>query len=77
MQLNITNRDLLRNYRQFKERLLRGEVQCLKIEQSDGQVISVRVEQPGQTAFEKMTAQIKQKPLSFLKRPEADIFDPI
>ena len=75
MNLTVTNRELLRNYKSLKERLLRGELSEIAIKQSAGAIITLKVEKKAQTAFERMVEQVEKHPLKHLKRPEADLFD--
>lgn len=78
MALLITNRELLRNYRSLKERLLTGELDKIVIEQEGGRDLSIQLEQNVKTGFEWMLAELEENgPLSFLKRPKGDLFDPV
>lgn len=78
MALLITNRELLRNYRSLKERLLTGELDKIVVEQEGGRDLSIQLEQSVKTGFEWMLAELEEGgPLSFLKRPKGDLFDPI
>lgn len=74
----ITNRELLRNYKAIKSRLLRGEVDVVQVEQGDGQMIVLRLtkKKNTKTAFQKMLEQIEKHPI-YIERPEADLFDRI
>lgn len=73
MNLNITNRDLLRNYKDLKGKLLSGEVEEIVIPQKDGKVIRMTVTQE-ETPIERFLRKVKKHPLH-IERPDQDIFD--
>lgn len=72
MKVTITNRELLRNYKNLKERLMNGEIQEVVIPQKTGVTIKI-IAQKEMTSFERMTQKILAKPFKDLKRPEEDI----
>ncbi len=73
MNLTVTNRDLLRNYKELKGKLLNGDIDQVLIPQDDGMVIKVSVERV-LTPVQQLIAMIKKKPILNVKRPEQDIF---
>lgn len=72
MTVTITNRELLRNYKDLKERLINGEIEEVVIPQKLGVIVKIVVEKE-KTSFEKLLEKISAKPLKNLKRPEEDI----
>lgn len=76
MNLTINNRELLRNYKDIKCKLLQQKVKLVRVEQGDGLTLEIRLkkEKTYQTAFEKSLELIKKHPIK-IKRPEADLFD--
>ena len=73
----VTNRELLREYKMLKEKLMSGEVDEIRIPQSNGEVLKVFVvkEAKNETPFQRMVRRIKKKSYPNLKRPEEDLFD--
>lgn len=76
MTTTITNRELLRNYKAIKGRLLRGELTSVEVDQGDGQVIILKISKKKEykTAFQKMLEQVEKRPIH-IERPTADLFD--
>lgn len=72
--MNITNRELLRNYKDLKDRLVSGQVQQIRIEQRDGTVLKFTVEKKAQTPFESLIEYVKKNPV-YVERPPEDLFD--
>lgn len=60
MNLKITNRDLLRNYKKLKEQLLNGEVEEVSVVQKDGFVIKMVVEKE-ETGMEHFLRMIEER----------------
>ena len=73
MNLTITNRELLRNYKKFRQRLVKGQVQQILIEQKDGTTLKLVVENK-QTPFQRMV-EIARKHQLHVERPKEDLFD--
>lgn len=73
MTHTITNRQLLREYRIWKEKLLSGEVTELVIPQLDGKEFRVIV-QKKMTPFERFCEKVRRHPFPNLKRPKEDFF---
>ncbi len=73
----VTNRELLREYKTLKEKLMSGEVHEITIPQSNGDVLKVVVvrEFRNETPFQRMVRRVKEKPFKNLNRPEEDLFD--
>lgn len=71
MNIIINNRDLLRRYRELKDKLINGEIDEISVPQKNQFIIKISLEKD-QTPFEKMLSKIKKEPLK-LKRPEEDI----
>ena len=72
MNMQITNRELLRNYRNLKEKLLNGDIDSIIIPQSSGVIVKLTIEK-NQTPFERMTKIILANPFKNIKRPKEDI----
>ena len=72
--MRISNRELLRQYKALKEKLLSGEVKELSIPQKNGMTIKITVEKE-KTQFEILNEMIDKNPVKDVKRPEADLFD--
>ncbi|QQR54440.1 hypothetical protein IPG41_04530 [Candidatus Peregrinibacteria bacterium] len=75
MPLTVNNRELLRNYKTLKGKLLRGEVSEIAVKQGKGKIITLKVKKTTQSAFEHTLELIEKHSFSHLKRPEADLFD--
>lgn len=71
-QKTITNRELLRQYKMWRNKLMNNEIQEIAVSQSDGSVIKITYERP-MSSFEKIVAKIKKNPMKGLTRPEEDI----
>ena len=74
MNLTINNRELLRNYKSLKMKLLSGEIDEILIPQGDTKVIKITIEEelsPNQR-FLKM---VKEHGPIHITLPEGDIFD--
>lgn len=72
--MTISNRDLLRAYKDYKKKLVCGELDTIRVPQKDGSVLLITLESK-KTPFETLLGMIKEKPLKELKRPEQDLFD--
>lgn len=72
MNMVITNRDLLRKYKELKEHLLNGDVDEIVVPQKGNIILKITL-QKEKTPFEKMMERILEKPCKNLKRPEEDI----
>lgn len=73
MNVVVSNRDLLRKYKELKDKLVSGEIEEVEIEQKNNVVIKMYAEKK-MTSMEKLLKMIKEKPLKGIKRPEQDIF---
>lgn len=73
MNLTVTNRDLLRRYKELKGKLISGDIEEVLIPQDDGMVIKISVERV-MTPVQQLIAMIKKRPILNVKRPEQDIF---
>lgn len=75
MVLTVNNRELLRNYKVLKNKLLQRKVDVIRIQQDDGLTLEIRLkkEKTHITAFEKSLQLIKKHPIKGIKRPEADL----
>lgn len=77
MNLKITNRDLLRDYKSLKNRLMRGEIQHIFIPQdSDISLkLSIHKKKPKEHSADYFFDRLKKHPSLYkgLKRPEEDI----
>ncbi len=72
MNLTVTNRDLLRKYKELKNKLMNGEIEHIIVPQSGNVVIKLSVEKK-KTPMMELLEMIKKRPLKGLKRPEEDI----
>lgn len=72
MTKQITNRELLRDYKHWKTRLLGGQIDILIIPQKEGGVLKIFAEKE-KTPFEHFLEKVKRKPFKHLKRPKEDI----
>ncbi len=72
MTTTVTNRDLLRNYKNLRNRLISGELEEIDVPQKNGMVIKFHLEMP-QTPMQKLLKMVKDKPLKGIKRPTWDI----
>lgn len=77
MNLTVTNRELLRNYKSLKEKLLQKKVQVIEVELDEDHLLEIKLKRKKrpQTAFERACEMVKERPFKNLKRPEADLFD--
>lgn len=73
MTITTTNRELLRNYKKLKDKLVNGEVNEVIIPQKNGLEMRIRIEKHA-APMEKLLKIIKEKPLKLIVRPNEDIF---
>jgi len=73
MNLTVTNRELLRNYKELKEKLVKGDVEEIVIPQDRGFVIKISV-QKELTPMQKLIKMVKEKPILNVKRSRQDMF---
>lgn len=73
MTITTTNRDLLRNYKRLKEKLINGDADEIVILQKKNIVIKMVVEKK-LTPFQQLVEMVKRKPILNVKRPDRDIF---
>lgn len=71
--MNVSNRDLLRNYKTLKMKLLRGQIAEITILQPEGKVIKMIAESP-QTVAEKWLKKVKKMAPIYIERPQEDLF---
>lgn len=72
MTLTVSNRDLLRNYRQLKDKLISGELDEVIVTQKGGMTMKICLVHVV-TPMEKLLKMVKEKPLKGIKRPKWDI----
>lgn len=72
MNIQVTNRTLLRNYKDLKQKLKNGEAQNLIVPQTDGTVLKISIEK-AKTPYEKMGELREKYSFKNLKRPKEDI----
>lgn len=72
MNLVITNRGLLRDFKSVKEKLLSGEVKNVRVRQVGGEVLNISLERKV-TKFQSLVKRVREKPL-IVRRPEEDLF---
>lgn len=75
MNLTINNRELLRNYRQLKTKLLSGEIHEIRIIQGNGGKIIKLTTEEDMSPTERILQMVKEHGPIYIKRPEGDIFD--
>lgn len=73
MNLTITNRKLLREFKELKGRLINGDIEEILIPQDENSTIRISLIQK-KTPFLELLDKIKKKPMKTLKRPEMDLF---
>lgn len=73
MTITVNNRELLRNYKALKAKLVKGLVDEIEVPQGDGVVIKIRVESP-ETSAQQWLRKIKKMRPIHIQRPEEDIF---
>jgi hypothetical protein len=71
--MNVSNRELLRNYKTLKEKLIRGYIDEITIPQPEGLILKVVVETP-ETVAEKWLKKVKKIKPIYIERPEEDLF---
>lgn len=67
----VTNRELLRNYREIKEKLLNGDVKEVVIPQKGSVKLKISVEKQ-KTPYQQLRELIRKHPIH-ITRPEEDI----
>lgn len=72
MNLTVTNRDLLRRYKELKNKLMNGEINQIIVPQSGNIVIKLSVEKK-KTPMQELLEMIKKRPIKNVRRPEEDI----
>lgn len=77
MNLTVTNRELLRNYKALKGKLLEKKVSLIEVDLDEEYVLEIKLKKKNRqkTPFEQACEIIEQNDFSYLKRPEADLFD--
>jgi len=72
-EMEVNNRQLLRRYKELREKLVSGEVDEIRIPQKNGAILKIVVERKGETLGD-LLKEIRKNPIKGLKRPEEDIF---
>ena len=77
MNLTVTNRELLRNYKVLKNKLLQNKVQVIEVELDEDHLLEIKLKRKKRpkTPFEVACEIVDSYDFSHLKRPEADLFD--
>jgi hypothetical protein len=73
MNIVITNRELLRNYKRLKSRLMNGQIQQILIEQKGGTNLKLTFEKR-KTPFQQLVEMVRENPIH-IERPKEDLFD--
>lgn len=73
MNLIVTNRELLREFKELKGRLINGDIEEILIPQDDNSTIRISLVQK-RTPFLELLDKIRKKPFKNLQRPEMDLF---
>lgn len=75
MVITVNNRELLRDYKSLKEKLMKGEVSEIRVPQKGtDQMIRITLEKK-KTPFEDLMEWAQKNGPIEIERPEADIFD--
>lgn len=77
MTITINNRELLRNYKELKNKLLQKKVDVIEVELDEDTLLEIKLKRKkrAKTPFERLCEQIEKHPIKGIKRPEADLFD--
>ena len=77
MVLTVSNRDLLRNYKALKEKLLQRKIDVIEVTLDEESSLEIKLKRKNRakTPFESSLELIQQYDFKDLKRPEADLFD--
>lgn len=73
--MNVSNRNLLRDYKSLKNKLMRGQVSFIDVPQKDGTVLRITVLSKESRAERWLNKIATLPPLTYVQRPEEDIFD--
>jgi len=74
MTIDINNRELVRNYKEWKEKLLNGEVDEIRISQKGKGFIKMTLENE-RSPIEELHEMVKKNPLPHIERPEEDLLE--
>lgn len=77
MNITVTNRELLRNYKALKNKLRQKSVDIIEVEIDKNYLIQMKLKKKKRikTPFEQACELVEKHPFKDLKRPEADLFD--
>lgn len=77
MNIVVSNRELLRNYKSLKEKLLKKKVGLIEVDLDEEYLLEIKLKRKkrAKTPFEVACEIAEQNDFSYLKRPEADLFD--
>jgi hypothetical protein len=77
MTLTINNRELLRNYKSLKDQLLQKKVDLIEVDLDEEYLLEIKLKKKkrAKTPFERACEIAAQNDFSYLRRPEADLFD--
>jgi hypothetical protein len=77
MNLNVSNRELLRNYKALKNKLIQKKVQVIEVNADAEFTIELRLKRKkrSKSPFEMACQIAEQSDFSYMKRPEADLFE--
>lgn len=73
MTLTVTNRDLLRRFKELKEQLLTGQVDEILVIQKNDMVLKLHIVRE-LTPMQKLLKMVKEKPILNVERSDQDIF---
>ncbi len=74
MNMEVTNRQFLREFKNLKKKLIKGEVDQISINQpKEGVILEVVVRRPT-TPFQRFLQRVKEHGPIHIVRPEEDIF---
>lgn len=77
MSITISNRELLRNYKSLKNKLLQKKVDVIEVEVDEEYLLEIKLKRKKRTKtpFETACELIEKHDFSYLKRPKTDLFD--
>lgn len=76
-KLVVTNREFLRNYKALKKQLMGKKVDKIEVLADEDHIfeVTIKKKERRKTPFEMSLELIEKYDFSYLKRPEADLFD--
>ncbi len=77
MNLTVSNRELLRNYKALKNKLLQKKIKVIEVELDEEFLLEIKLKRRSRvkTPFEVACEIAEKNDFTYLKRPKADLFD--